>query len=375
MSDDIVFIKDINDYNEYNKLKPVNYYKYKKVKFICSKCNCISIKTFRALKIPFICSTCTRKMVYTNESFIQKRKETNIKRYNCEFPAQSKIIQEKIKQTCLEKYGVESYLSTEKVKNELKNYCLLQYGVDNPVKSNEIKEKIKQTCLEKYGETNYNKTEISKYQHKNTCLQRYSAKTYKESEEYYNRWLNDFNKKLQVRNMEYIATINNRRYIKCLICNKEFDFSIAGINILLKKFPTSFCPYCTKLPGISYKENELYNYIKLIYDGTIIKNIKTILPNNKEIDIYLPNLKLGFEFDGTYWHADPRFYKETDIIEHKKITAKEIWERDIEKNVLCEKLGIQLVRVKEYDWINNNEYEKLRIKEIIENKLLFKNNY
>lgn len=329
MSDDIVFIKDINDYNEYSKIKPVNYYKYKKVKFICSKCNCISIKTFRALKIPFICSTCTRKMVYTNESFIQKRKETNIKRYNCEFPAQSKIIQEK----------------------------------------------IKQTCLEKYGETNYNKTEISKYQHKNTCLQHYSAKTYKESEEYYNRWLNDFNKKLQVRNMEYITTINNRRYIKCLICNKEFDFSIAGINILLKKFPTSFCPYCTKLPGISYKENELYNYIKLIYEDTIIKNIKTILPNNKEIDIYLPNLKLGFEFDGTYWHADPRFYKETDIIEHKKITAKEIWERDIEKNVLCEKLGIQLVRVKEYDWINNNEYEKLRIKEIIENKLLFKNNY
>lgn len=31
--------------------------------------------------------------------------------------------------------------------------------------------------------------------------------------------------------------------------------------------------------------------------------------------------------------------------------------------------------IKEYDWINNNEYEKLRIKEIIENKLLFKNNY
>ena len=40
--------------------------------------------------------------------------------------------------------------------------------------------------------------------------------------------------------------------------------------------------------------------------------------NGKEIDIYLPDLKLGFEFDGTYWHADPRFYKENDIIEHKK---------------------------------------------------------
>lgn len=54
---------------------------------------------------------------------------------------------------------------------------------------------------------------------------------------------------------------------------------------------------------------------------------------------------------------------------------QEIFGKKIKKKIYCEKLGIILVRVKEYDWINNNEYEKLRIKEIIENKLLFKNNY
>ena len=90
--------------------------------------------------------------------------------------------------------------------------------------------------------------------------------------------------------------------------------------------------------------------------------------SGKEIDIYLPDLKLGFEFDRTYWHADPRFYKEDTIIEHKHVTAREIWQRDKEKDILCESKGIKLIRIKEYDWVNFNEKEKVRIKDVIENR-------
>lgn len=35
MSDNIIFIKDINDYNEYSKLRPKYKYRNKKVKYIC----------------------------------------------------------------------------------------------------------------------------------------------------------------------------------------------------------------------------------------------------------------------------------------------------------------------------------------------------
>lgn len=39
MSDDIVFIKNIEDYNNYKQLKPKRQYSSKRVKFICTKCN------------------------------------------------------------------------------------------------------------------------------------------------------------------------------------------------------------------------------------------------------------------------------------------------------------------------------------------------
>lgn len=50
------------------------------------------------------------------------------------------------------------------------------------------------------------------------------------------------------------------------------------------------------------------------------------------------------------------------------MTAREIWQRDKEKDILCESKGIKLIRIKEYDWVNFNEKEKVRIKDVIENR-------
>ena len=41
---------------------------------------------------------------------------------------------------------------------------------------------------------------------------------------------------------------------------------------------------------------------------------------------------------------------------------------DKEKDILCESKGIKLIRIKEYDWVNFNEKEKVRIKDVIENR-------
>ena len=57
---DYIFIKDENDYINYSKLKPSYKYSRKKVKFVCTKCNCISEKTFVCLSFPFICTNVSR---------------------------------------------------------------------------------------------------------------------------------------------------------------------------------------------------------------------------------------------------------------------------------------------------------------------------
>jgi len=58
--------------------------------------------------------------------------------------------------------------------------------------------------------------------------------------------------------------------------------------------------------------------------------------NGKYLDFYDPNYNIWVEFNGSYYHADPKLYNETDII-HKsngKSSAKEIWECD-EKREMC----------------------------------------
>ena len=75
----------------------------------------------------------------------------------------------------------------------------------------------------------------------------------------------------------------------------------------------------------------------------------------------------SFEFDGKYFHADCRLFKPIDYIAKRGLTAKEIWENDKNKELLCEKLNIKLVRIKEYDWLENKQAEMDKIyKYIIE---------
>ena len=80
------------------------------------------------------------------------------------------------------------------------------------------------------------------------------------------------------------------------------------------------------------------------------------------MDIYLPDLNLAFEFDGTYWHADSRFYNENYYLPSKNKTAKEIWEYDNEKDKLAKELGITIIRIKQYDWENDRINQEKMIK-------------
>ena len=67
-----------------------------------------------------------------------------------------------------------------------------------------------------------------------------------------------------------------------------------------------------------------------------------------ELDIFIPSLNLGIEYDGDYWHSLP------DMIE-----------RDKKKDLACKEKGIKLIRIKEYNWVKDNENTKQKLKEIL----------
>ena len=105
------------------------------------------------------------------------------------------------------------------------------------------------------------------------------------------------------------------------------------------------CPKCSYEQTKSKAEIELYDYIKSIYSGTIIQSDRyTISP--LELDIYIPELSIAFEYNGLFWHS-----------EHHK-------ERNyhINKTNTCEQLDIQLVHIWEDDWLYNQDVVKNMIK-------------
>jgi hypothetical protein len=81
----------------------------------------------------------------------EKVKQTNLKKYGTEYASQSKVIKEKVKQTNLERYGVESAFQSEVVKEKAKATNLKKYGVEHTGSSPIVREKIRKTCLETYG--------------------------------------------------------------------------------------------------------------------------------------------------------------------------------------------------------------------------------
>ena len=108
----------------------------------------------------------------------------------------------------------------------------------------------------------------------------------------------------------------------------------------------------------SKTEIELGEYIKSIYKDDVQFNVRSILPSNKELDIYIPDMKLAIEFNGDYWHMNPLLYSESDVNINLNMTAKEKWDYDELKINECQKMGIELIVVWEHDWIHNKEQVK-----------------
>lgn len=150
--------------------------------------------------------------------------------------------------------------------------------------------------------------------------------------------------------------------------NENYNNSKKAQKTKLDNYGYLYFPPDAKPSHTSKGEIEVYNFIKEIYKGKIIQSDTKIL-NGKELDIYLPELKIGIEFDGIFWHMDSRFYNEMDYNKVLHKTAKELWEKDEQKNILCENNNIKLLRIKEYDWKTNKNLQKEVLKNFILNKL------
>ena len=97
------------------------------------------------------------------------------------------------------------------------------------------------------------------------------------------------------------------------------------------------CPMCGNLS--SKAENEITEFLKTLNPQ---QRNRSILKNN-ELDIYIPSLKLGIEYNGLLWHSE--LYNRNKYYHLNKL-------------VNCNSKGVDLIQIFEDEWFNNKEFCK-----------------
>ena len=255
-----------------------------------------------------------------------KNIKTNNEKYGTDYPTQSEIVKNKTKNTNIINWGFNNVFESDIIKNKIIETNNINYGVDYPQQNKEILEKSNNTNTKRYG---FNRPS------KNIIIKNKIIET----------------DKLNLKNkFNNIIDINYDTNNIVMLCEKGHQF-----NIHLKTLRTrnnnkhNICTICNPITKfVSTIENDLLNFIKENYQDKIIINNRKII-NPLEIDIYLPKLKLAFEFNGMYWHSELNKDKN-----YHKI-----------KTDLCLEKGIDLFHIYEDDWNHKQEI----IKSIILNKL------
>jgi hypothetical protein len=148
------------------------------------------------------------------------------------------------------------------------------------------------------------------------------------------KWVNLTSEELQIRNKH----------------NK--DISIA-FHKKLNENPDKKTEFYNKI----YK-NSMIGYIskgqREIYE--IIKNNGYILDGNvsgMRVDIINFEKKIAIEYNGDFWHCNPRTWSGDDFNKVINMYAKDKWLLDRKRRFVLRKLGFEVNVIWEYDWVNN----------------------
>jgi hypothetical protein len=355
--------------------------------------------------------TCQEKygVDYSFQADITKEhiRQTNLERYGVECATQNKEIKDKTKKTCLEKYGFEYATQSAEVKEKTKN-TLAKRVEENPNYWQDIRNKSFETLREKYGslEEYYRiagakakETLIKSYgsmenlykirgqKTKEKYLRELGVSNYRNTEEFKERYQKerDSQYKLFRENNPFVIPLEELEN-SLLTFFEEHGISdyrkeiliregVASLGYDVHSFNFGNGDNSKKFPGIEVKEyslenflpvleeklrelfkeflsdsyrskgeKELFDYVdSLIGEGVFFQNrslVKTIDGKKMEIDIYIPARKIAIEYNGCYWHnidrtGDPNYH--------------------LNKTLACEKQGIRLIHIWDYEWAYERE--------------------
>lgn len=354
-----------------NFTKMVYHYVYDIPKVICKSCE-METKFLGFNKGYNI--YCSNKCAMSDKEIIDKRNNNSIKtclnRYGVTNASKLESVKNKTKKTNIEKWGVDNYTKTDEYKEFMINHNndkhgvdwyqqsedfikktiktnLLKRGVEHHTKDNKFKDFLIKKNIEKWGVDNYTKTD----EYKNTMDEYYKSSKFSED-------INKQKNNNKIKIFDYYNNYNsNYNLIKieldilsltCKSCDKQFEIN-KQLYYLRTKRNMVCCTICNpkNSNNTSIAEKEVFSYIKSIYDNEIIENYR----NGIELDIYLPDLKIGFEYNGLWYHSEYNKEKEYHL---NKLNH-------------FDKLDIKTFTIWEDDWLYKTDIVKSMISNLLSN--------
>lgn len=209
----------------------------------------------------------------------------------------------------------------KKTNEQLQELAKKGLGCSSPFCRKETHIKSQQTKLKRYGDEKYNNSQ----KNKETSMDRYGVS-------------NPTKKHIS---SEILKIVDNKDNLLNFINDNKILNIVdlqTKLNIGYKTLQRRICEWnlyhlfdYTK----SVSECQLKDYINKYYETE--NNVKIL--NGKEIDIYVPKLNIGIEFNGNYYH--------NEFAKQKKYHQ--------EKSLLAEENGIFLYHVFEYEWNTKRE--------------------
>ncbi len=225
------------------------------------------------------------------------------------------------------------YIDAGVVINYAKSFGIKTKTIKEAANSKNTREKYKKTCIKKYGKVNALSSGTIPFQRRNSTVNsKYGVKNVFQLDMVKDKIKNSMFENHGVEHPIYIKNRykNNGRKSK--------------IHKLVEKFLLE--------KNISHESEKVLNLKS--YNNFLKKEY------NPRPDIIIKNKNIVIEINGDYWHANPKFYKNNDIIVRwtGETLAENIWKFDVERQKQIESFGYKIINLWENDIKNNFEYIK-----------------
>ena len=298
-------------------------------KFCCNACSNKGTSEERARKL-------REKSDEEKNLILTKRKQTNTELFGVEYAAQSEQIREKTIKTNREKYGVGAPAQSEEIKSRIRSTNHQKYGVEWGLQNSVIREKRRETMVSKYGTEHALRNENSKEKRAKTTVERFGVEYAIQNEEIRERTSRT---NVERYGTQHFITSECMKEIVGEFCQRnaietpnQKNFSELAKMVLfdaqsLGKFydPTKTLTRNAEILGIdrttlvsyierygiarpewiegSQAERDIAEYIESL-GFAVERNRRDLLkPSRLEIDVFVPELNIAFEYNGLYWHS------------------------------------------------------------------------